>query len=376
MKGSTRKKGDTWYYRFDLGIVDGKRKQKEKGGFKTQKLAEKAMREAMNEWENRGKIIENSSQSFSDYLDYWMENYVEVNLKHNSIIDYRQMIRNRINPILGSYKLKQLTPGVLQKYLNELKKTYAKSYVFNIYGVLSGSLKYAVHPLQFLKENPMQYVHMPKYDKHQTTKDDLKIISKDDYNKILNRYPFGSTFYIPCVIAWNTGLRVGEVCALKWENVDFINGTLTVNGTLINKNSEWVKDSPKTQSSYRTIAIGTTLLSELKKWKAKQAENKLSLGKLYKKSNYICTREDGELITTDTIKVLSRVVNKSLGIRFNFHSFRHTHATMLIESGAPMKAIQERLGHSKMSTTADTYSHVTKSMETAAINLFEAFANN
>lgn len=376
MKGSTRKKGDTWYYRFDLGIVDGKRKQKEKGGFKTQKAAEKAMREAMAEWENRGKIIENSSQSYTDYLNYWIENYVEINLKHNSIIDYKQMIRSRINPIIGNYKLKQLTPGVLQKFLNDLKKTYTKNYVFNIYGVLSGSLKYAVHPLQLLKENPMQYVHMPKYDSHMPTKDDLKIISKDDYFKILERYPFGSTFYIPCIIAWNTGLRVGEVCALTWDNIDFNDSTLTVNGTLINKNGTWVKDSPKTASSNRTIAIGDTLVKELKRWKAKQAENKLSLGNLYKKSNYICTREDGELITTDTTKVLSRVVNKSLGIRFNFHSFRHTHATMLIESGAPMKAIQERLGHSKMSTTADTYSHVTKSMEINTVNLFESFANN
>ncbi len=261
-------------------------------------------------------------------------------------------------------------------FLNDLKKTYSKNYVFNIYGVLSGSLKYAVYPLQLLKENPMQYVKMPKYEQHITTKEDLKIISKDDYNKILERYPFGSTFYIPCVIAWNTGLRVGEVCALTWSNIDFTTKMLTVNGTLVNKHGEWSKDTPKTQSSNRTIILGDTLLKELKKWKTKIAENKLELGKAYKKSDFICVRYDGQLVTTDTIKVLSRVVNKQLGIRFNFHSFRHTHATMLIESGAPMKAIQERLGHSKMSTTADTYSHVTKNMEYNTINLFEKFANN
>lgn len=376
MKGHVRKRGKTWSYIFDLGLVDGRRKQKEKGGFRTKALAEKALREAMHEWENRGVIIEPSNLSYSDYLEYWYNNYVLVNCKLNTQKAHLTIINNRITPILGNYKLKQLTPGVLQKFLNSLKSTYSKNYVRNIYGILSGSLKYAVHPMQLLKENPMQYVSMPKYEPTITTKDDLKIISKDDYKTILERYPFGSTFYIPCVIAWNTGLRAGEVCALQWGDINLDKSSLTVSKTLINDNGAWVRGTTKTNASMRTIAIGSTLLNDLAQWKLHQKELQLMYGTGYIKSNYVCTREDGALVTTDTLKVLSRVVNHSLGIDFNFHSFRHTHATMLIEAGVPMKAIQERLGHARMATTADTYSHVTKNIEQSAIDKFEKLINN
>lgn len=375
MKGHVRKRGNTWSYIFDLGTVEGRRKQKEKGGFRTKKLAEQAMREAMQEWENRGIVIEPSSTSYADFLDYWYENYVLINTKLNTQKAHKTVIDSRIKPILGDYKLKQLTPGVLQKFLNSLKDNYTKNYLSNIYGVLSSSLKYAVYPMQLLKENPMLYVNMPKYEAKTKTKKDLKIITREDYGKIINRYPFGSTFYIPCTIAWNTGLRVGEVCALQWSDIDLENATISVSKTLINNNGEWIRGTTKTKSSVRTIAIGDTLLNDLKRWKKYQKEMQLKYGNAYLKNEYVCVRDDGELVTTDTIKVLSRVVNGKLGIQFNFHSFRHTHATMLIEAGVPMKVIQERLGHSNMATTADTYSHITKNIEQSAIAKFEALIN-
>lgn len=375
MKGSIKKTGDTWSYVFDLPSINGKRKQKRKRGFKSESEARRAMNEAMNELEDRGQIIEPSKMVYSNYLDQWYESYVLVNTKLNTQKAHKTVIENRIKPILGNYKLKQLSPAILQKFLNDLKNNYSKNYISNIYGVLSGSLKYAVYPLQLLKENPMLYVQMPKFDHVVPSKEDLKVISKVDYLKILERYPFGSTFYIPCVIAWNTGLRVGEVCALQWSDIDLENATISVSKTLVNDNGKWVRGTTKTKTSVRTIAIGDTLLNDLKRWKKYQKEMQLKYGKAYLKSDYVCVREDGNLVTTDTIKVLSRVVNKKLGICFNFHSFRHTHATMLIEAGVPMKVIQERLGHSNMATTADTYSHITKNIEQSAIKQFEKLIN-
>ena len=88
-------------------------------------------------------------------------------------------------------------------------------------------------------------------------------------------------------------------------------------------------------------------------------------------SSFVCTKENGDQITTDSIKYLSRVVNYELGIKFNFHSFRHTHATMLLENGANMKDVQQRLGHSKLATTMDTYAHVTEKMKLDTVNIFE-----
>lgn len=130
--------------------------------------------------------------------------------------------------------------------------------------------------------------------------------------------------------------------------------------------------TPKTKSSRRIITIGSTLAAILKRQKTYQNENKLKYGQYYKKSDFVCTKENGENITTDTLKYLSRVVNYELGIDFNFHSLRHTHATMLLEAGANIKDIQKRLGHSRLATTMDTYSHVTEKMKLNTVDIFES----
>lgn len=129
--------------------------------------------------------------------------------------------------------------------------------------------------------------------------------------------------------------------------------------------------TPKTKSSYRTIDIGDTLIKILKRHKIWQKKNKLEYGQYYTDSNYVCTKENGQLVTIDTIKYISRIVNYELKINFNFHSLRHTHATMLLEAGANPKDIQKRLGHSKISTTLDTYSHVTKRMKNQTVDIME-----
>ncbi len=373
MQGGTRKRGSTWSYYFDLGIVDGKRKRKEKGGFKTKKEAQEALRIALNEYEKCGSVIDESNISVSDYFDYWYKEYVLINCKYNTQEYYKRILKNHIKPSLGVYKLKSLTPAALQEFINQKYLSgLSKSSIDNFYGVLSGGLKDAVYPYQFIKENPMQYVKLPKDNKPKNSENDLKIISIDNYNKIISRFPIGSNFYIPLQIAFHTGMRGGEVTALQWDDIDLNSKTIKVQHTLINKGKGIFElGTPKTKSSNRTITIGNTLINILKKHNLFQKENKLKYGEYYNNSNFVCTKENGEHITTDSLKYLSRVVNYELGINFNFHSLRHTHATMLLEAGANNKDIQERLGHSKLATTMDTYSHVTDKMKNDTVNILE-----
>lgn len=373
MKGSIRKRGSTWYYSFDLGIIEGKRKRKEKGGFRTKSECEKALRVALNEFEQNGSIFTASEIYFNDYLDIWYDNYVLINCKFGTADYYGRIINLHLKPYFKEMKLKQITPVILQKFLNyKMVNGYSKNSVSNFYGVLSGSLKYAVYPCNYIRENPMPYVKMPKYDEKIKETSDLKIISYDNFNKILNRFPFGSSFYIPLQIAFHTGMRGGEITALKWENVDLENKIISVNYTLVSKGKgRFELGTPKTKSSYRKIDIGDTLVAILKKHNIYQKENKLRYGTYYTDSDFVCTKENGELVTTDSLKYLSRVVNYELKIPFNFHSLRHTHATMLIENGAHIKTVQKRLGHSKLSTTMDTYAHVTEKMKTEAVDILE-----
>lgn len=385
MEGSVRKRGKKWYYYFDIGNVNGKRKRIERVGGNTKKEALESLRKALSEFDGTGNYIEESKMLFADYLDFWLENYVKVNCKYLTHRNYSNVVNVHLKPKLGLYKLKAITPAILQNYLNDMQKEgYAKRTVDDHKGMLSNAFKYSVYPCQYLKENPMQYVKVPKYDIKK--EDKLKVITLDDYKRILNRFPEGHKLNIPIQIAFHTGLRGSEVCGLTWDNIDFNEKTLTVDKILLTKSGgESELQTPKTNSSYRTIAIGDTLIKVLRQHKKSQLENKLKYGEFYidninidyknytlaQEKGFICRAENGEVVTTTSLKHLSQVVNKQLKIPFSFHSLRHTHATILIEAGANMKDVQERLGHSRLSTTMDTYSHVTDKMKRDTVDIFE-----
>jgi len=395
MTGGVRKRGDNWYYYFDLGKVDGKRKKIERKGGKTKKEAEAALRKALQEYENAGLLFEPSEISVADYMDYWMKNYVEMNCKYNTIDGYKRIIENHIKPVLGSYKLKSVTPAVLQQYVNEKStKGFTKHYLVNMISVLSGSFKAAVFPYKFIKENPMQYVKLPK-NENMKAETDRKVITQDEFKRIIERFPQGNSFYIPLQIAYHTGTRVGECCALVWDNINLENKVIEINRILIKKGKQWYFGTTKTASSVRKIAIGDTLVDILKKHKKWQMENRLKCGQFYNfyyvdkndriysvdgtkdykttddQLQFVCTNESGNLITPDSIKYCSRVINYELMIQFNFHALRHTHATLLIENGANMKDVQKRLGHSRLATTMDTYTHATEKMSKNTVDIFE-----
>jgi len=184
MKGGVRKRGDTWYYYFDVGKVNGKRKKIERKGGRTKKEALDALRKALNEYERCGTIVEESNISVADYFDYWYKEYVLINCKYNTQQNYRRIIDKHIKPALGLYKLKALSPAKLQEFLNKkYLEGYTKNSVSGFYGVLSGALRMAVYPYQLIKENPMQYVSMPKYDEKKKDKKDLKILTLEDFKR-------------------------------------------------------------------------------------------------------------------------------------------------------------------------------------------------
>lgn len=360
---SYRKRGEKWYYSFEIAKIDGQRKRIERVGGRTKKEAIEKAAMAMNEYMKAGQLFDESNMSFADYLDYWYKQYVEVNLKYNTRDYYGRIIKDHLKPILGHYRIDSLNPSILQEYINgKMMHGYSKSSVSNFMGVLSKSLSMAVYPYQFIKSNPMQYVSMPKYDTV-NKKDKLKIISVNDMKRILEKFPWESNFHIPIQIAVNTGMRIGEVCALTWDCVDLENGLITVNKTLIIKPmGVYELGTPKTEGSYRDIDISKPLIKILRKQKLRQKENQLRYGVHYNESDFVCTKENGKLVTQNSLKYLSRIVNHEMLIPFTFHSFRHTHASMLLASGANIKAIQERLGHDTIITTLNTYSHIMKDL--------------
>lgn len=209
------KRGNQWYYYFNAGKVNGTYKKVCRKGGSTKAEAEKALRAAIKEFEDTGTSKADNNISVSDYFDYWYKNYVLINCKYNTQEAYRVVIENHIKPALGIHKLRSITPATLQEFLNKkYLNGFSRASISNFYGVLSGALKAAVHPYQYIKENPMQYVRLPKEGKIKEEEEDLKIITVEEFNRIIERFPFGSSFYVPLQIAFHTGLRAAEVCGL------------------------------------------------------------------------------------------------------------------------------------------------------------------
>lgn len=416
MNGGTRKRGSTWSYYFDLGKVDGKRKKKEKGGFQTKKEAEAALAAALNEYNNAGQVFEPSEITVSDYLDQWYELSCKLNLKYNTQVAYLRIIEAHIKPKFGHYKLKAINPAVLQEYANSLKLNgYSKSHIVGILTVFQSALDYAIEPLHYISQNSMKMVKFPKVERKPRER---IILTLQEWNTIIERFR-DTRYYIPLMIGFYTGLRISEAFALTWDDIDLENKTLTVNKQVVKRNfgadvrkvveqkgkreqrSSWYFTTPKTSASVRTVSFGETLYKALKAERTSQKKNEIRYGEFYtihvlkkeidEKGNdmfrivpvqkcvgsqlqrvrLICIAENGQYTSTDSFKFCSRVIHNELQLAFDYHSLRHTHATMLIEAGANIKNVQARLGHSNIQTTLQTYVHDTEKMSNQSVELFE-----
>ena len=172
---------------------------------------------------------------------------------------------------MGFYRLIDLRASIIQEYVNALRiRGLARSSVVNIIAVLSGALKYAIEPMQYIQYNPCNYIKFPKFAKRQQVR---YFITRENFDKILERFPESTPYYLPFLIGYYTGLRIGEVFALTWDEIDMEKRTLTVNKTLIKRNfgvdvrqvlkmkgkkeekSAWYFGAPKTDKSERTISV-------------------------------------------------------------------------------------------------------------------------
>lgn len=188
---------------------------------------------------------------------------------------------------------------------------------------------------------------------------------------------------IPFYIALNTGLRESECFGLRWKDVNFKNKTLSINKQLLYQDRKWCFCPLKTKNSYRTINISDNFISYLKKLKKEQDKNKKLYGDGYyrcfvterlhrNRENYmevtdlICVKENGEMLTHNSEKFLSKIIRDDLDIPFKFHNLRHTYATILAESGISPRYVQEMLGHAKLEFTLKYYTHTTGYMANKA----------
>ena len=411
-----QKRGNFYQYKFEIAKVGGKRKFLSKSGFKTKSEAEKEGVIAYNDYLNTGNSFSASDMSYSDFLDYWLENYCYINLKYHTIEGYSNIIKNHIKPNIGYFRLSQITRSTLQEFINKIyiNKSFSKNFLNNIKKVIKGSFTYA-YETDFIKINPAIGLKLPKYDI--PPKDPAHIFTNEEINLILDRFKNNHCVYYAFLTAYCTGLRVAEVFALTWDDIDFYNKTISVNKNILKKNQAggtkqrhisgnsttvWYFGTCKTETSYRTIPIGDTLVNALKKYKKEQEKHRKNYGdtymKHYKKTvinpynnkqeikiinahaeidvalpevKFVFIKNNGVYEGTDSCKYPFKVIHYELGIPCRFHDFRDTHATRLIEAGSDIKAVSKRLGHRNINTTYNIYVRVTEKMESETANKFE-----
>lgn len=404
-------KKPNWEYRFEAAKINGKRHHISKSGFRTKKEALKAGAEALAEYNNTGLHFEPSGISFADYIEYWYQQYCVTNLKFKTLKSKALLIQKILLPTFGQYRLSALTPERLQVFFNDLvKQGRSADYSRKLYSILNSALNYAVYPLCYIKENPINYVRFPRANSSEHTDD---IVSMADFEKIIARFPEGNRYHVPLLLGWFCGLRVSEALALTWDDVDFENKTINICKQLTKRQINpkfntkemskdageyaWYLSAPKCNSN-RVIKIGDILIEKLQTELQRQKDNAEKYGDYYasyciqietdekgnpirricpnaetqcQQFNPICVDENGELTTTKMMRYCMQVIKKQLGINLHFHQLRHTHATMLISEGVSPKAVQQRLGHKNVRMTLQVYVKTTDEMQQTAVDAFE-----
>lgn len=417
IKPRTLKSGKIVYeYAFEIASVDGKRKRKTKSGFKTKKEAREAGKLAQQAYEQVGHAVEPSDMSFSDFLDQWIEMECKLSCKEVTVNGYKKKIRLYIKPTLGEYRLKSITKNILQEFITKMYNDgFSTNTISSIKGILSKSFTFAVDR-HYLTTSPATRLITPtNLQPNKPTRQKQHIyLTKEQIDSIFARFPEGTTAYIPLMIAYHTGLRLGEIYGLVWEDIDFKNKTLAVNrqvqwyqgertqeekkrtnGTS-ESNGYWYFSEPK-YKSYRIIDLDDVIMEILQTELAKQQKakayydeyythyfttNMLDFGgtkptykvqpinqimnqKTTNEVHFICRRENGTYVNPRTTQHISSIVHKQLNIPdYDTYSFRHTHGTMLIENGADMVYVQRRLGHKDISVTMNIYTnHLTEKIK-------------
>lgn len=367
MQGHIRKRNNAYQFTVELSRdpVTGKRKQKSKGGFKTKKDCQKAMQELIVQLEH-GQYFELSNMLYSDYLSNWLSDYAKNNVAARTYKRYFDDIKRYIAPNLGHISLSKIKPLHIQEFynycINELK--ISSTTTLHLHAIIHKSLSMAVK-WQLININPADAVEKPKKAKTEFT-----VWDTEDADKVLDRIK-DMTIYLPVLLSLTTGMRRGEVCGLKWDNVNLENKVIYIKKQLQKIDGNLQLVHPKTKGSIRKIVLLDYIIPILKNERKKQLENKLLLGKEYKNENFVYQQVDGspydpEYVTRNFNRIINKV-SKELNIkRIRFHDLRHTHATLLLKAGVNPKIVSERLGHSNISITLDTYTHVLPDMQKEA----------
>jgi integrase len=362
--GHLQQKKNLYYIVLDYQDQVGKRKQKwiptglpVKGN---KKKAEAMLADARVNFDAPSCEPKSGETLFSDYLMDWLE-IAKPTIALTTYASYVTMAKGVIIPYFKERNatLQGLKPQDIQKFYSEQLKRVKASSVIHYHAVIHRALKYAVK-IDVLVANPADKVERPKMEPFKAN-----FYNSAEMEQLFNASK-GTYLEIPILLGAFYGLRRSEIVGLRWEAIDFKKNTLTINHTVTSfsldgQRHTLASDTTKTKSSMRTLPLVTAIREKLLAMRDQQKVYIDLCGNSYKRQylGYICVNQIGELITPQYVTTAFPALLEKHGLRrIRFHDLRHSCASLLLANGVPMKQIQEWLGHSDFSTTANIYAHL------------------
>ena len=372
-----RKRGKGWLVTVELGYepISGKRRR----GYLTTATKREAEREQarLQHEAHTGLDVEPTRITLAQYLHRWLA-AVRPNLAPSTYKRYEGLMRHQVIPNIGGMPLSKLRPLHVQQLYDLLYRNgrvagdggLSAKTILQIHRVVSKALKQAVS-WQLVPRNVCQSVEPPR-PRHQ----ELRTLSRVETRRLLEVADVEDSSYGDAVtIALHSGLRMGELLGLRWEDVDLENGRLAVRRALQYVPSEGIiYREPKTARSRRTVPVGDVAKNSLRKARRRELQARLSLGRAYQDHRLVLATTVGTPIFPGNLRrAFRRMVEKAGVDPLRFHDLRHTHASLLLARGVHPKIVSERLGHASIAITLDTYSHVLPGLQEEAARDLDAW---
>jgi integrase len=326
---------------FGINPATGKRRRRKVHGKTKQEVQAK-----LRELQGKGPG-EPCRLTVGQFMTRWLENTAREKIGEGTYERYKRIVDQRIAPHLGGLRLADLTAFHVEDFYADLKRKPVGAASRHQAGmVLSTALKHAVR-LRLIPANPAAEVAKPRPEEREMT------ILTDEQVRVFLTAACRSRYYALFALAIATGMRQGELLALRWPDVDFENNTVTVRRTVLRVKGRHVVKEPKTKASRRTITVPAFAVDAL------HAHRKKMLARGFADRPVFCSLTGGTMSAQNLRKRTFKPILARAGLPdIRFHDLRHTHASTLLSKGKSIKAVSRRLGHSNVTTTLHTYAHV------------------
>jgi len=390
MKDGLVKRGNTWSY--VVKVRDprtGQKKNRWVGGFETRTAAKNARDDARAD-ANKGTAVPSTRITVREYLEKWLESH-STQIKPTTLVSYRMHVDRYIVPRIGGERLQQLTPLMIGQLYAALEKEggidrhkvgegekpkkapLSANTVRRVRATLHKALADAVTD-KYIPYNPADVAKAPKVDRKATSARKMSTWTREEVDAFLASVANDRLFPMFRLAAW-TGMRRGEVAGLVWRDVDLTNGTINVQRARVAVRRSDVREStPKSGDGRRQTDLDDETWAALETWKECQGtereewdRNALEQDR-WPDHGLVFTYEDGKAYHPDYLsRAFHSQAKKAKLPHIRFHDLRHTHATILLAAGTPIKVVSERLGHSTPEFTMKVYQHVLPGMQREAV---------